>query len=127
MDITPLNNKISVHHEATQRRIKEIICPRLKSEIKCVDVVGGVFHKFGNSVASDHDFLLGALLLQLGFNHAFRPITLANAYGLFSNVGKTSVRKFYPGGRKAKITRDEGNDKVKEMLLLDISWFVWRL
>ena len=42
------------------------------TEIKCecLDILCDVLHKFGNLMATDHEILLNALLLQLSSNHA---------------------------------------------------------
>ncbi|KAF8405638.1 hypothetical protein HHK36_007714 [Tetracentron sinense] len=52
--------------------IKGLTSAGMSTEIKCecLDILCDVFHKFGNLMATDHEFLIGALLSQLSSNQA---------------------------------------------------------
>lgn len=106
----------SVLVSISPKLIKGITSPGTNTDIKCecLDILCDVLHKYGNLMASDHELLLGALLLQLSSNQAsVRKKTVSCIASLASSLSddllaKTTVevvRLLKNKGTKPEMTR----------------------
>ncbi|KAA8545409.1 hypothetical protein F0562_020193 [Nyssa sinensis] len=86
----------SVLASISPQLIKGITGPEMSTEIKCecLEILCDVLHKFGNLMASDHELLLCALLLQLSSNQAsVRKKTVSCIASLASSLSDDLLAK----------------------------------